>query len=90
MSNLREMSRPLSSGETIQQGDLFWTCEEDRIIWLEVCEEYIGKEFDASLYVPMRRPITQSMEFICSSEKKTDTSPSTLNTTLTTEIKQAS
>jgi len=72
-SDIRKMSRPLKSGETITEGDLFWTNEGDGTIWLEVCEDYIGKEFDAALYVPMRRPITQSMEFICSSENKMDT-----------------
>jgi len=64
MYNIKKMSRPLASGETIQEGDLFWTIEDDRIRWLEVCEDYVGKEFDAALYVPMRRPISQSIDFI--------------------------
>ena len=77
MNNVRRFSRPLKSGEKIEKGDLFWTTENDKILWLEVCEDYIGKDYDASLYVPMRRPIPQSMEFICSKEKQTDTSQST-------------
>ena len=72
------MSRPLSSGEKIEEGDLFWSMSDhDTIQWLEVCEDYVGKEFDAALYAPMRRPITQSMEFICSSENQTGTCPNT-------------
>ena len=72
-SNIRKMSRPIKSGETLQEGDLFWTMENDNIIWLEISEDYVNKKYDAALFVPMRRPITQAMEFICSKEKQQGT-----------------
>ena len=68
-SRVRKMTRPLKSGEYIQAGDIFWTFENDTVLWLEVSEDYVGKEFDAALYTPMRRPISNSMEFICSNKK---------------------
>jgi len=75
--DIRKQSRPLKTGEIIEQGDLFWTTENDSIMWLEVSEGYVGKEYDAALYTPMRRPIPQSMEFICLEENQTDISQTT-------------
>jgi len=87
-SDIRKQSKPLKTGETIKEGDLFWSMSDhDTIQWLEVCEEYVGKEYDAALYAPMRRPITQSMEFICSSENQQSTCQNTLSTPPTTEIR---
>ena len=76
-SDIHKFSRPLKTGDTIQKGDLFWTYENDTILWLEVSEDYVNKNYDAALYTPMRRPITQSMEFICSKEKETTFSRNT-------------
>lgn len=64
-SEVRTQSRPLKHGEKIEKGDLFWTIQEDnRIVWVIICESYTGKTFDATTMCPMRRPITQSMAFI--------------------------
>lgn len=73
-SKISKQTKPVKSGDTIQEGDLFWSMSDhDTIQWLEVCEEYVGKEYDAALYVPMRRVVTNSEEFICSNKKQRDT-----------------
>jgi len=63
-SDVPKFSRPLRSEEIIQEGDLFWTFENDTVLWLEVSECYWGSMYDPALYAPMRRPIPQSIQFI--------------------------
>jgi len=87
-SDISELTKPLKSGDILREGDYFWSWDalNDKIEWSEIPKDYLGKEYDPAMMAPMRRPIPQSMEFICSNEKKeTDTSPNTLNTTNTTE-----
>ena len=62
-SDVPYLTRPLKDGETIQEGDMYW-CFDERTKWIEVPESYLGVEFDAARYVPIRRPITSSIHFI--------------------------
>jgi len=86
-SDVPKLTRPLKSGEIIGEEDIYFYVNDVTrdIQWMLIGENHVGIKYDPATMVPMRRPITQSMEFICSKEKKKDISPTTLNTINTTE-----
>jgi len=75
-SDVPNLTRPLKNGEKIEEGDIFRT-NEGKLQWLEVACYCEGVQYDPTKHAPMRRPIPQSMEFICSKEKKEELSLAT-------------
>ena len=64
-----ELTRPLKKGEILQKGDLMWfACSINTTEWEELARYSWGVAYIPGYHVLIRRPITQSMEFICSNK----------------------
>lgn len=56
----------LKDGEVIQEGDEITTVDfqTGKSMWIKIMFFYVGRKYKEGAFLPMRRPIPQSVDFI--------------------------